>query len=87
MDRPTPSLRLDSITPPGQKITRIWRAFRLVDHVFIHLIIGDLAMLVESRVDWTFLRTAIDFYDPQRAVFNFQGTELTTIVEEYTTLI
>ncbi|PKI56503.1 hypothetical protein CRG98_023141 [Punica granatum] len=87
MDRPTPSLRLDSLTPPGREISRIWRALRPVDRAFIHLIVGDVAMLAESPIDWTFLRTVVKFWDPQHAVFNFQGTELTPTVEEYTTLI
>ncbi|PKI66542.1 hypothetical protein CRG98_013069 [Punica granatum] len=87
MDRSTPSLRLESLMPPGREITRIWRAFCPVDRAFIRLIVGDVAMLAESPSDWTFLRTAIEFRDPQLAVFNFQGIELAPTVEEYTTLI
>ncbi|PKI41865.1 hypothetical protein CRG98_037735 [Punica granatum] len=68
MDRLTLCLRLESLTPPSQEITRIW-------------------MLAESPIDWMFPRTAIEFWDPKHAVFNFQGTELTPTVEEYTALI
>ncbi|PKI52788.1 hypothetical protein CRG98_026823 [Punica granatum] len=48
---------------------------------------GDLSLLVESPIDWTFLMTAIEFWDHQRAVFNFKGIEMTPTVEEYTALI
>ncbi|PKI78873.1 hypothetical protein CRG98_000734 [Punica granatum] len=87
MDHPPPCLRLDALTPPARDITCLWRAFRLVDRAFIRLIIGDLSLLAESPIDWTFLRNALDFSDPQRAVFNFQGTMLTPTVEEYAALI
>ncbi|PKI75868.1 hypothetical protein CRG98_003783 [Punica granatum] len=87
MDRLIPCLGLESLTPPGREITRIWRALRPIDCAFIRLIIGDLSMLAESPIDWTFLRTAIEFWDPPRAVFNFQGTKLTLTVEEYMALI
>ncbi|PKI75962.1 hypothetical protein CRG98_003620 [Punica granatum] len=87
MDRSTPGLRLEFLMPPGREISRIWRALRPIDHVFIRLIVGDVAMLAESPIDWTFLTTTVEFWDPQHAVFNFQGTELTPTVEEYTTLI
>ncbi|PKI70956.1 hypothetical protein CRG98_008689 [Punica granatum] len=87
MDRPAPSLRLEAITPPRQEIMRIWRTFRLVDHAFIQGIIRDMVMFTETPVDWIFLRTAIEFLDPEHAVFNFQGTELAPTIEEYTTLI
>ncbi|PKI76953.1 hypothetical protein CRG98_002663 [Punica granatum] len=44
-------------------------------------------MLIETPVDWIFLRTAAEFWDPRHAVFNFQGTELAPTIEDYTTLI
>ncbi|PKI69664.1 hypothetical protein CRG98_009935 [Punica granatum] len=87
MDRSTPDFRLESLTPLGREITRIWRAFPPIARAYIRLIIGDLSMLAESPIDWTFLRTTIESRDPQRTVFNFQGTELTPTVEEYTALI
>ncbi|PKI62004.1 hypothetical protein CRG98_017590 [Punica granatum] len=87
MDRPIPDLRLEAITLPRQDIMRIWRTLRPVDCAFIQGIIGDVVMLTETLVDWIFLRTAAEFWDPQHAVFNFQGTELAPTIEEYTTLI
>ncbi|PKI61303.1 hypothetical protein CRG98_018294 [Punica granatum] len=87
MDAPAPGLRLESITPPRQEITRIWRTLRPVDRSFIQGIIGDVVMFIEVPMDWIFLRTAIEFWDPQHAVFNFQGTELAPTIEEYTALI
>ncbi|PKI48750.1 hypothetical protein CRG98_030858, partial [Punica granatum] len=87
MDRPTPGLRLETITPPRQDIMRIWRTLRLVDHAFIQDIIGDVVMLTETPVDWIFLRTTAELWDPEHAVFNFQGTELAPTIEEYTALI
>ncbi|PKI41443.1 hypothetical protein CRG98_038167 [Punica granatum] len=65
----------------------IWRTLRPVDHAFIQGIIGDVAMLTETLVDWIFLRTAAEFWDPEHAVFNFQATELAPTIEEYTVLI
>ncbi|MDN4188847.1 hypothetical protein DC496_11155, partial [Bifidobacterium breve] len=44
-------------------------------------------MLTETPVDWIFLRTAAKLWDPEHAVFNFQGTELAPTIEEYTALI
>ncbi|PKI38383.1 hypothetical protein CRG98_041228 [Punica granatum] len=87
MDRPAPDLRLEAITPPRQDIMRIWRTLRPVDHAFIQGIIGDMVMFVETPVDWIFLRTAAEFWDPEHAVFNFQGTELAPTIEEYAALI
>ncbi|PKI33061.1 hypothetical protein CRG98_046548, partial [Punica granatum] len=87
MDRSTPGLKLEAITPPRQEIMRIWRTLRLVDCSFIQGIIEDVVMLTETPVDWICLRTAAEFWDPQHAVFNFQGTELAPTIEEYTTLI
>ncbi|PKI34661.1 hypothetical protein CRG98_044947 [Punica granatum] len=87
MDRPAPGLRLEAITPPRQDIMRIWRTLRPVDHAFIQGIIRDVVMLTETPVDWIFLRTAAEFWDPEHAVFNFQGTELAPTIEEYTALI
>ncbi|PKI59330.1 hypothetical protein CRG98_020285 [Punica granatum] len=87
MDRPAPGLRLEAITPPRQDIMRIWRTLRPVDHAFIRGIIGDMVMFTETPVDWIFLRTATGFWNPEHAVFNFQGTELAPTIEEYTTLI
>ncbi|PKI62020.1 hypothetical protein CRG98_017606 [Punica granatum] len=66
---------------------RILRTFRLADRAFIQDIIGDIVMLTETPVDWIFLRTAAEFWDPEHAVFNFQGTELAPTIEEYTALI
>ncbi|PKI68466.1 hypothetical protein CRG98_011155 [Punica granatum] len=65
----------------------IWRTLRPVDHAFIQGIIGDMVMFTETPVDWIFLRTAIEFWDPEHAVFNFHGTELAPTIEEYTALI
>ncbi|PKI37178.1 hypothetical protein CRG98_042431, partial [Punica granatum] len=76
MDRPAPGLRLEAITPPKQDIMRIWRTLRPVDHAFIQGIIGDVVMLTETPIDWIFLRTAAEFWDPEHAVFNFQATEM-----------
>ncbi|PKI75830.1 hypothetical protein CRG98_003745 [Punica granatum] len=87
MDRPAPGLRLEAITPPRQEIMRIWRTFRPVDRSFIQGIIGDVVMLIETPVDWIFLRTAAEFWDPQHAVFNLQGTEVAPTIEEYTALV
>ncbi|PKI57228.1 hypothetical protein CRG98_022373 [Punica granatum] len=87
MDRSAPSLRLEAITPPRQEIQRIWRTFRPVDHAFIQDIIGDVVMLTETLVDWIFLRTAAEFWDPQHVLFNFHGTELAPTIEEYTALL
>ncbi|PKI62780.1 hypothetical protein CRG98_016823 [Punica granatum] len=87
MDRPAPGLRLEAITPPRQDIMRIWRTLRPVDHAFVQGIIGDMVMFAEIPVDWIFLRTAAEFWDPEHAVFNFHGTELAPMIEEYTTLI
>ncbi|OWM89016.1 hypothetical protein CDL15_Pgr016400 [Punica granatum] len=87
MERPAPGLRLEAITPLRQEIMRIWRTFRPVDRAFIQGIIGDVVMLIETPVDWIFLRTAAEFWDPRHAVFNFQGTELAPTIEDYTTLI
>ncbi|PKI63037.1 hypothetical protein CRG98_016561 [Punica granatum] len=87
MDRPAPGLRLEAITPPRQEIMRIWRTLSPVDRSFIQGIIGDMVMLAETPVDWIFLRTTAEFWDPQHAVFNFQGTELAPTIEEYTALI
>ncbi|PKI63051.1 hypothetical protein CRG98_016575 [Punica granatum] len=87
MDRPAPGLRLEAITPPRQDIMRIWRTLRPVDHAYIQGIIRDMVMFTETPVDWIFLRIAMEFWDPEHAVFNFQGTELTPTIEEYTALI
>ncbi|PKI47795.1 hypothetical protein CRG98_031811, partial [Punica granatum] len=67
MDRPAPGLRLEAITPPRQDIMRIWRTLRPVDHAFIQGIIGDMVMFAETPVDWIFLRTAAEFWDPEHA--------------------
>ncbi|PKI42338.1 hypothetical protein CRG98_037257 [Punica granatum] len=87
MDLPAPGLRLEAITPPRQDIMRIWRTLRPVDRAFIQGIIGDVVMFTETPVDWIFLRTTIEFWDPEHAVFNFQGMELALTIEEYTALI
>ncbi|PKI60862.1 hypothetical protein CRG98_018735 [Punica granatum] len=67
MDRPTPGLRLEAITPPRQDIMRIWRTLRPVDHAYIQGIVGDMVMFTETPVDWIFLRTAMEFWDPEHA--------------------
>ncbi|PKI54905.1 hypothetical protein CRG98_024687 [Punica granatum] len=87
MDRSHPCLRLNVIITPAAYITRLWRTFRPIDRAFLRLIIGDLPLLADSPIDWTLLRTAISFWDTQRAVFDFQGTEFAPTVEEYTALI
>ncbi|OWM82735.1 hypothetical protein CDL15_Pgr024885 [Punica granatum] len=87
MDRSRPCPRLDIIITPSADITRLWNTFRPVDRAFLRLIIGDLPLLVDSPIDWTLLRTAISFWDTQRAVFNFHGTELAPTVEEYAALL
>ncbi|PKI58387.1 hypothetical protein CRG98_021205 [Punica granatum] len=87
MDCPAPGLRLEAITPLRQEIMRIWRTLRLVDRAFIQGIIRDMVMFTETPVDWIFLRSAIEFWDPEHAVFNFQGTELAPTIEEYAALI
>ncbi|PKI65800.1 hypothetical protein CRG98_013805 [Punica granatum] len=66
---------------------RIWRTLRPVDHAFIRGIIGDMVMFTKTLVDWIFLRTAIEFWDLEHAVFNFHGPELVPTIEEYTALI
>ncbi|OWM76700.1 hypothetical protein CDL15_Pgr023295 [Punica granatum] len=87
MDRPRPCPRLDVIITPSADITRLWNIFRPVDRAFLRLFIGDLPLLADSPIDWTLLRTAISFWDTQRAVFSFHGTELAPTVEEYATLL
>ncbi|PKI72258.1 hypothetical protein CRG98_007332 [Punica granatum] len=76
MDRSHPCLRLDVFITPSADITRLWNTFRPVDRAFLQLIIGDLPLLADSPIDWTLLRTAISFWDTQRVVFSFQGSEL-----------
>ncbi|PKI63840.1 hypothetical protein CRG98_015824 [Punica granatum] len=68
MDRSAPGLKLEAITLPRLEILRIWRTFRPVDRAFVQDIIGDVVMLTEAPVDWIFLRTATEFWDPQHAV-------------------
>ncbi|PKI30933.1 hypothetical protein CRG98_048676, partial [Punica granatum] len=46
-----------------------------------------MVMFAETLVDWIFLRTTAELWDPEHAVFNFLGTELAPTIEEYTTLI
>ncbi|PKI70455.1 hypothetical protein CRG98_009149, partial [Punica granatum] len=87
MDRSRPCPRLDIIITPSADITRLWNTFRPVDRAFLRLIVGDLPLLADSPIDWTLLRTTISFWDIQRAVFSFHGTELAPIVEEYATLL
>ncbi|PKI40342.1 hypothetical protein CRG98_039271 [Punica granatum] len=72
---------------PSANITRLWNTFHPVDRAFLRLIIGDLLLLADSPIDWTLLRTAISFWDTQRAVFSFQGSELAPTVEEYAAFI
>ncbi|PKI58428.1 hypothetical protein CRG98_021186 [Punica granatum] len=87
MDYLHPCLRVDVIITPAADITYLWSTFRLVDRAFLQLIIRDLPLLADSPIDWTLLRTALSFWDTQRAVFDFQGTELAPTVEEYAALI
>ncbi|PKI67111.1 hypothetical protein CRG98_012496 [Punica granatum] len=87
MDRLHPCLRLDAIVTPTVDIMRLWRTFGPVDRAFLQLIVGDLPLLADSPIDWTLLRTTINFWDTQRAVFSFQGIELVPTVEEYAALI
>ncbi|OWM82737.1 hypothetical protein CDL15_Pgr024887 [Punica granatum] len=87
MDRSRPCPKLDIIITPSADITRLWNTFRPVDCAFLQLIIGDLPLLADSPVDWTLLRTAISFWDTQRAVFSFHGTELAPTVEDYAALL
>ncbi|PKI57828.1 hypothetical protein CRG98_021774 [Punica granatum] len=80
MDRLHPCFRLDVIVTPAGDIMRLWRTFRPVDRAFLRLIVGDLPLLADSPIDWTLFRIAISFWDTQRAVFSFQGTELVPTV-------
>ncbi|OWM91517.1 hypothetical protein CDL15_Pgr009404 [Punica granatum] len=86
MDRSHPCLRLDDIIMPSADITRLWNTFRPVDRAFLRPIIGDLPLLADSPIDWTLLEAAISYWDIQRAVFSFQGSELAPTVEEYANL-
>ncbi|XP_031404616.1 uncharacterized protein LOC116213718 [Punica granatum] len=79
--------RLDRVTPPLEEIARIWTALRPVDRHYIAAFVGDVHFLATRRVDWNFLEAAIAFWNPSRAVFDIQGTELTPTIEEYRTLI
>ncbi|PKI63434.1 hypothetical protein CRG98_016101 [Punica granatum] len=87
MDRLHPCLRLDVIVTQAADIMRLWRTLCPIDRAFLRLIVGDLPLLADSPIDWTLLRTTISFWDTQRAVFSFQGTELVPTVEEYAALI
>ncbi|PKI36240.1 hypothetical protein CRG98_043369 [Punica granatum] len=87
MDRSHPCLRLDDVIMPSADITRLWNTFRPVDRAFLRLIIGDLPLLADSPIDWNLLEAAISYWDIQRAVFSFQGSELVPTVEEYAVLI
>ncbi|XP_031379105.1 uncharacterized protein LOC116194437 [Punica granatum] len=51
------------------------------------MFVGDIPLLATRQVDWNFLEAAIAFWNPSRAVFDIQGTELTPNIEEYRTLI
>ncbi|OWM63473.1 hypothetical protein CDL15_Pgr026233 [Punica granatum] len=87
MSRSVSCPRLDRVTPPLEEITRIWGALRPVDRRYISAFIGDIPLLATRQVDWNFLEAAIAFWNPSRAVFDIQGTELTPNIEEYRTLI
>ncbi|PKI75850.1 hypothetical protein CRG98_003765 [Punica granatum] len=87
MDRSHPCLRLDVIVTPAADIMRLWRTFHPVDRAFLRLIIIDLPLLADSLIDRTLLRTAISFWDTQRAMSSSQETELAPTVEEYAALI
>ncbi|PKI44366.1 hypothetical protein CRG98_035243, partial [Punica granatum] len=60
---------------------------RSVDRHYIAAFVGDIPLLATRHVDWNFLEAAITFWNPSRAVFDIQGTELTPTIEEYRTLI
>ncbi|PKI42784.1 hypothetical protein CRG98_036830 [Punica granatum] len=79
--------RLDRVTPPLEEIARIWTTLRPVDCHYIAAFVGDIPLLATRRVDWNFLEAAIIFWNPSRAVFDIQGTELTSTIEKYRTLI
>ncbi|OWM89004.1 hypothetical protein CDL15_Pgr024022 [Punica granatum] len=87
MSRSVSCPRLDRVTPPLEEITLIWGALRPVDRRYISAFIGDIPLLATRQVDWNFLEAAIAFWNPSRAVFDIQGTELTPTIEEYRTLI
>ncbi|PKI58579.1 hypothetical protein CRG98_021042 [Punica granatum] len=79
--------RLDRVTPPIEEIARIWTALRPVDRHYIAAFVEDVLLLATRHVDWNFLEATIAFWNPSRAVFDIQGTELTPTIEEYRTLI
>ncbi|PKI75987.1 hypothetical protein CRG98_003645 [Punica granatum] len=54
MDRSYPYLRLDVIVTLAEDITHSWRTFHLVDRSFLRFIIGDLPLLADSPIDWTY---------------------------------
>ncbi|PKI57543.1 hypothetical protein CRG98_022014 [Punica granatum] len=87
MSRPVSCPRLDRVTPPLEEIIRIWGALRPVDRRYISAFIGDIPLLTTQQVVWNFLEATIAFWNPSRAVFDIQGTELTPTIEEYRTLI
>ncbi|PKI70836.1 hypothetical protein CRG98_008727 [Punica granatum] len=79
--------RLDRVTLPLEKITRVWTALCTINRHYIAAFSGDIPLLATQHVDWNFLEAAIAFWNPSHAVFDVQGTELTPIIEEYRTLI
>ncbi|PKI63898.1 hypothetical protein CRG98_015679 [Punica granatum] len=79
--------RLERITPPLEEITQIWTTLRQVDRDYITAFIGDVPLLATRNVDWNFLEATITFWNPDYAIFNIQGNELTLTIEEYRTLI
>ncbi|PKI56456.1 hypothetical protein CRG98_023094 [Punica granatum] len=58
-----------------------------VDRHYIAAFMGDIPLLATRHVYWNFLKAAITFWNPSRAVFDIQGTELTPTIKEYQTLI
>ncbi|OWM86317.1 hypothetical protein CDL15_Pgr011141 [Punica granatum] len=92
MVHPTLCPKLDCPSLPGRSLILIWDALCLVDQVYVRNIVGDLPLRftlcsADRPIDWTFLRTIIEFWDEQHVVFSCQGTELTPTIEESATLI
>ncbi|PKI51098.1 hypothetical protein CRG98_028527 [Punica granatum] len=65
MAHPTTCPWLHYISPPDRQITRILEALCPIDRVYVRNIVGDLPLLAECPNDWTFLRFAIELWDPQ----------------------
>ncbi|PKI66305.1 hypothetical protein CRG98_013267 [Punica granatum] len=54
---------------------------------YISDILGEIHDYAKLPINWNLLKAAVGFWDPQYAVFNFHGTELTPTIEKYTTLV